>query len=171
MKLRVENLSMDPLLFRGSPKKFTLIGSNDKVVECAKTDELLSRLYNQKFVSLRHIVMPHSTEIKLFNMIYDALIRLCNINYARLLLFTKNEVWITSQWVIERWNRAGRHFDATMQKMTVRPARYRVILVSPNHTAIMCDCYEYFRYSVEGRILGSDGRLNSWRQSKHKRVN
>ena len=83
---------MDPLLFRGSPKKFTLIGSNDKVVECAKTEELLSRLYNQKFVSLRHIVMPHSTEIKLFNMIYDALIRLYNISYARLLLSTKKEV-------------------------------------------------------------------------------
>ena len=64
-KLRVEYFSMDPLLVRGSLKKFTLIGSNDKVVECAKTEELLSRLYNQKFVSLRHIVMPHSTEIKI----------------------------------------------------------------------------------------------------------
>ena len=42
--------------------KLTLMGSNDKVVECAKTDELLSLLYNQKLVSLRHMVMPHSTE-------------------------------------------------------------------------------------------------------------
>ena len=42
--------------------KLTFMGSNDKVVECAKTDELLSLLYNQKLVSLRHMVMPHSTE-------------------------------------------------------------------------------------------------------------
>ena len=48
------------------------MGSNDRVVECAKTDELLSLLYNQKFVSLRHMVMPHSTEIQNY---------LCHINY------------------------------------------------------------------------------------------
>jgi len=46
-----------------------LMGSNDRVVECAKTDELLSLLYNQKFVSLRHMVMPHSTEIKIIYVI------------------------------------------------------------------------------------------------------